>query len=86
MSPSFPGGSRREKPPYIRIIKRTEMEKNVNKMRNRFWIGRNGKEWSLAVWDEDGEERRKTFLTKFMLRFCVINLTAKGYRELKDPV
>lgn len=64
------------------------MENNAtdNKMRNMFWIGKENKGWSLTVWDEDGEERRKTFSTKFMLSVCIINLMAKGYRELKDPI
>lgn len=64
------------------------MEKNVNKtkMRNRFWIGREGNKWSLTIWDDDGEKRKKVFSTKFMLSICAINLTAKGYRELKDPI
>lgn len=64
------------------------MEKNVNKnkTRNRFWIGRDGKNWSLTIWDDDGEKRKKVFSTKFMLSICAINLTAKGYRELKDPI
>lgn len=64
------------------------MEKNVDKtkMRNRFWIGRRGNGWSLTVWDEDGEERRRTFPIKFTLSIRVIGLTAKGYRKLKDPI
>lgn len=63
------------------------MEKtDKKKMRNRFWIGRDSDGWKLVIWDGDGEERVKRFATKFMLSFCVINLTAKGYTELKDPL
>lgn len=64
------------------------MENNAtdNEMRNMFWIGKEEKGWSLVIWDEDGEERKKQFRTKFMLDFCVLSLTAKGYRELKDPI
>lgn len=63
------------------------MEKtDKKKMRKRFWIGKDSYGWRLVIWDDDGEERSKRFATKFMLSVCVINLTAKGYTELKDPL
>lgn len=63
------------------------MEKtDKRKIRNRFWIGKVSEGWKLVIWDDEGEERSKRFNSKFIMNFCVCNLKAKGYTELKDPL